>query len=724
MTGPVTIRRDEYGIAHIKATSDHDLFEAEGYIHAIDRVVQMDGDRRTAYGTLAERDGARAIGSDRFWRPMGIGRVTAAEWDGLDPKTRAMFEAYAHGVNRGLVHHEELYRRQGWPLRPWEPQDSLAVLKVRHLLMGVFERKLWWGRLLSRLGPERFVEVLARLAGETLVMVPPGVTATGPDIPIGAADFPPESAASDGAGSNNWVVAGSRTESGFPIVAGDPHRAVELPNVYYPVHLQSDRLNIVGLAFAGVPGFPHFGHNADVAWAITHTAADTQDLYVEPDDAVIEWREETIAVRNGTDERITLERTARGPVIGRLGPRRLAVRATALEVEPRQYACLHQMLGARSVAELHEALRTWVDPVNNLVAGDRGGHIGYLMRGRVPMRHRANFFAPVPGEDSRFAWSGYIPFAEWPRVLDPPDGVVVTANNRVTGADYPHPIAPLFTAEYRARRIWDLLHAHPALWTAEAMTRVHRDISPPPAIRLARHAGRFSFDEAREESARGLLISWDGTLEQDAAPPLIYATWREHLTRAVFARLVGEELAGDLTDPAWPGAAQTYNRLRARIVELVDNASPILPSPDAWTDVLRRSFQAAVEELQTRYGPEPSAWRWGEAHRLSVAPPVVLQGEDEGGIDIPLPGDGESVRAASFGPGSFLVTGSSVARYVFDVGDWDRSLWVLPGGSAERGPYARNLLPLWADGQFVPMWYGDEAVAAHSQVVATLDGEA
>ncbi len=723
MTGSVTIRRDEYGIAHIKTRSDHDFFEAEGYIHATDRLVQMDRDRRTAYGTLAERDGAAALFSDRFWRPMDIARVTAAEWDGLDSKTRTMFEAYTQGVNRGLRQHEELYRRQDWPLRPWIPQDSLAVLKVRHLLMGVFERKLWWGRLLSRLGPERFIAVLGQLAGETLVIVPPGVTAIGPDIPIGPVDFPPEVAGADGAGSNNWVVAGTRTESGFPIVAGDPHRAVELPNVYYPLHLQSDRLNVIGLAFAGVPGFPHFGHNADVAWAITHTAADTQDLYIEPDDAVIEVREETIRVRNGSDARITLERTARGPVIGRLGSRRLAVRATALEVEPRQYACLHRMLDASSVPELHEAQSAWVDPVNNLVAGDRAGHIGYLMRGRVPMRNRANFFAPVPGGDPRFDWSGYIPFPEWPRVVDPPTGVVVTANNRVTGPDYPHPIAPLFTPEYRARRIWDLLHARTTPWTAAAMTEVHRDITPPPALRLARHAERFTFDAALPESARRLLVAWDGSLDRDAAPPLIYATWREHLTRAVFARLVGEELAGDLTDPAWPGAAQTYNRLRARIVELVEAAGPLFSAPDAWEDVLRETFEAAVQELQARYGSEPGTWRWGDAHRLSVAPPVDIQGEHEGGIDIPLPGDGESVRAASFGPESFLVTGSSVARYVFDIGDWDRSLWVLPGGSAERGEYARNLLPLWAAAQFVPMWYGEAAVAAHSRVAAILEPE-
>ncbi|MGC8488304.1 MAG: penicillin acylase family protein [Clostridia bacterium] len=722
---PVTIRRDPYGIAHVTTGDDQDFFHAQGYVHACDRMVQMDRDRKTAYGRLAELDGAAGVASDRFWRPMGIARVVAEEWEGLDPETRAMLEAYAAGVNRGFRRHESLYRQEGWPLHPWRPQDSLAVLKVRHLLMGVFERKLWWGRLLSRLGPERFVDVLHKLAGETLVMVPPGVTATGPDIPITAAEFPPASAASDGAGSNNWVVAGFRTESGFPLVAGDPHRAVELPNVYYPIHLQSARLNVIGLTFAGVPGFPHFGHNPDVAWAITHTAADTQDLYLESEDDVSESWLETIVVRGGEPVEITLECTPRGPVIGRLGDRRLAVRATALEPEPRQYACLHRMLRAKTVPELYDALSTWVDPVNNLVAGDRSGHIGYLMRGRVPMRSRANFFAPVPGGDPRFAWTGYIPYDEWPRVLDPEDGVVVTANNRVTTPDFPYPIAPLFTPEYRARRIWDLLHARNAPWSADTIPEVHRDVSPPPALRLARRARAISPATPLESEARMLLTSWDGVMSRDGAAPLVYATWREHITRAVFARLVGDDLARDLSDPAWPGAAQTYNRLRARVVELVDARDTLFTPAAEWDAMLGRTFSAAVADLEQKYGPEPSHWHWGDAHRLRVNPPVRLSGQAQPpSIDIPLPGDGESVRAASFGPDNFLVTGTSVARYVFDIADWDRSRWVLPGGVAERGEYAQNLLAAWAEGEFVPMWYSDTAVAEHTRVVDTLEPEA
>lgn len=720
--GDITIRRDDYGIAHVRAGHPEAAFWGQGFVHGQDRWSQMDLDRRRAYGRLAELLGPVAVPSDQFWRPLAIRQVAAEEHRRLDTVTRAMFQAYADGVNAALARtpHPE-YRRRGWTQEPWQPEDALAVFKTRHLLMGVFERKLWWGKVARVMGPDRLLALVRAVSGDSLVIVPPGATAAGLPVELDRVQLPPTTSPDSQQGSNSWVLAGSRTLSGQPILAGDPHREIELPNVYYQTHLACDAFDVIGLSFPGVPGFPHFGHNRHVAWAITHTGADTQDLYLENlRDPDVDFVTDTqyIAVRGQDPVAVECGRTRRGPLLSRsLDETGLALRATALEPVPEQYACLHRMLTAPSLESLFETQRTWVDPVNNFLGADTHGHIGYLMRGRVPLRPVENLLGPVPGSDPRYQWTGFIPFPEWPTVRDPAPGVIVTANNRVTGPDYPHAIGVVFAAEHRARRIWTLLAQRPRDWAPSDMASIHLDVRPDAAVQFARWAERVAPTSALEQTVRDAMASWDGTLVAESAVPLVYNTWRQELTRRVLRGLVGPELVRDADPPVDPGAGATFSRLRARLLDLWAQGDPqMVPPGTTWDEQAEAAFHQAVEALTAQYGSDPARWHWGDVHRVVVRHALSETGAADGlpSIDAALPGDSDSVRAASYGPTGFAVTGASVARYVFAVGNWDASLWIVPGGVQEVGPHALDQLGGWLQGVPVPMWYSEEAVAAHT----------
>ncbi len=699
MPGVVEVRRDEHGVAHVRAQEDSGAFFGQGWVHAHDRWTQMEEDRRRAYGQLAEHCGPAMLASDQFWRSLGIRGVVEQEYRGLDASSRAMVDAYTAGVNAALA----AGAASG---EAWRGVDSLAVFKARHLLMGVIERKLWWSRVARQAGGEALVALVRLLSGASRLIVPPGASASG--CPVDLDGVRTSGAANDDQqGSNSWVLGGSRTASGHPLLAGDPHREVELPNVYYQVHLTGQTLNAIGLSFPGVPGLPHFGHNRRVAWAITHTGADAQDLYVARRTDVA-TQTAAVKVAGGPDAPVALGRTAVGPVVAWLSPDTvLVLRATALEPAPAQYRCLWTMLHADSLSALLQSQREWVDPVNNFLGADVDGHVGYVMRGRVPIRPVDNLLGPVPAADPRHDWTGFIPFEEAPRSIDPPSDMVVTANNRVAGPDYPYAIAPVFAAEHRARRIEALLLQREGGWTADALTAVHVDVQSAPAAAFARWAGRLSPEGPTEAAVLAALSGWDGTLDRDSPLPLVYNTWRERVAAAMLAQAVGEELAREAAGPApHPGAVATLSRLRARAVDL----AAVLPAGAA-----EAAFHQAVAELVAQGGPDPSRWRWGALHRLAAQHPRASKDSDAGWptLAVELPGDGDTVRAASYGPGSFQVTGASVARYVFDLGNWDASGWVVPGGTAERGPGALSQLDAWASGQLIPMWFSEVALAAH-----------
>lgn len=734
LKGPVVLFRDPLGIPHVKAGSVADAFFAQGYIHAEDRLWQMESDRRRAAGRWAEVVGQAGVAQDRLMRSFQLYETARQDFEGVAPESRAMLEAYAAGVNAWVASAgEDLpaeFALTGISPEPWQPWDGLAVYKVRHILMGVWEGKLWRAKLLAQVGPEMLAALYpGTSAGELLI---DGGRFTGTREVQALIDQLTEAMAhlewlkEDGGGSNNWVLDGARTASGLPLLAGDPHRAVDVPNVYYQNHVACDAFDVIGLSFPGLPGFPHFGQNGSVAWCITHVGADTQDLFIERFDPEApsrylfkgEWREamvrqELIQVRGAEPVPVTVTITHHGPVIAGepASGQALTLRYTATLGKNSGWDCLLPMLTARTCAEFDAAMPGWVDPVNNLLYADVHGASGYRMRGLVPVRHGLHAWLPAPGWTGEYEWEGYIPFAELPHWMTAPGGAVVTANNRVVGAEYPYYIGLTFAADYRARRIADRL-AELERATAEDMAAVHADVLSLPSRELLPLLSSVEAQTEAGAQAKALLLAWDGQMKADRVEPAIYSLLRTELVEMLLRPILGP-LAAEAFETAGRGGPHFLSLIRQRMFELAAAGERSLLPPGAeWGELIGQALERAVAALQARLGPEMGEWQWGKLHQLR---PVHLLGAafPEAAAALapapaPVDGDPDTVAAASYVPATgFTVTGTSVARYVFDLGDWERSAWVVPhGASGQAGsPHFADQAEAWRAFRLFPMYY-------------------
>jgi penicillin G amidase len=749
LKGRVDAWRDAQGIPHVKAQSTHDAFLAQGFVHAQDRLWQMEYDRRRAYGRWAECAGREALAQDVQMRRFRLEVSARADLEAASAETRAILEAYAAGVNAFMATTRALpveFRIAGIEPEPWRAWDGAAVYKVRHVLMGPWQAKAWRARLVRHLGGARAAELCPGTQPNPMLIVPPGAEWSGPAT--SGLEVLTEAEAILAAlpewenGSNNWAVAGARTASGKPLVAGDPHRPLDVPNVYYQNHVACPEFDVIGLSFPGVPGFPHFGHNARVAWCVTHTSADYQDLYIErfqPGDASRyefkgEWREaqttrETIGVRGGAPVEIDVTQTHHGPVV--IGDPRtgyaMSFRYTATAEANRTFDALLPMLRASTAAELEAAMRPWVDPVNNLVFADVHGAIGYRTRGQLPVRAKANAWVPVPGWDGAHEWRGTVPFEAMPVVRDPATGWVATANSKVAGPEYPHYIGLDFAPDFRTRRLVHHLTGQ-AEATVEDMAAIHRDRVSMPAREFLDVLRYVSVGDSRARSALDLLHGWDGTMEADAVAPTVYSVFRERLVRELMGPILGP-LSGEAFAGAPRGAVAHMARLRARLTELVRAGDrTLLPDGVSWNAMLERALAGAVGELTERLGPDTRAWRWGAIHRTQPRHPLSSAFSEAAPLldppSVEMGGDGDTVQAASFIAGAgYAITSTSVARYVFDLGDWERSGWVVPLGSSGHPGSAHyaDQVEAWSRLTLLPMRYDWTRVAAEAVTHQRLD---
>lgn len=731
----IVIHRDEWGIPHVRAGSTRDAFFGQGYVQAQDRLGQLEYDRRRAHGRWAEVAGPSALSFDVFARRCGLTQAAAREAAALDPGPREVLEAFAAGVNAYLARDEPLppdLALVGVTPQPWDPADCCAVFLVRHVVFANWQKKLWRGRLALALG----AEAAARLEGvdprAVPLIVPP------PHELVGEAADPGVLAevlaamavvAEPAAGSNSWALHGSRTASGLPLVAGDPHRALEVPGVYAQAHLACPEFDAVGLSFIGVPGFPHFGHNDRVAWCVTNANGDYQDLYVErlePDRAP--ERHETIAVRGGEAVEVDCHTTAHGPVVfgdPSRGPV-LSLRSTALVEPSTGLSVLGSMLTVRDVDALESVMVAWVDPVNNLVSADVSGNISYRTVGRIPVRAAANGWGPVPA-DSAHEWQGTVSYDDLPSRRNPHDGVLVTANQRIVGDDYPHYLGLDYARPDRATR----LHARLATIekaTAADMAAVHRDRRSLAADVWVPRLLDLSGADRWEHAALGALAEWDRCVDADSVGAAVYVVTRDAACRA----LAHHPALAALRAP-WPDEPPgTFQPLELRIWALstgllAADDTTLLREGSTWTDVLAAALTDAVGVLRTAFGDDVATWAWGTLHRAAPRHPLsALHPEWGDRLDpgaVPMGGEWDTVMCAAHPAGhGFGVTSTSVARYVFDLADWDSSAWIVPLGASgdATDDHFADQQAAWAAGELVPMRYGWEGITATATATTVL----
>ncbi|MFI5610854.1 penicillin acylase family protein [Amycolatopsis sp. NPDC051903] len=716
------ITRDAYGIPTIEAETEEQAWFELGRAAAEDRLWQLEYDRRRARGRWAEVVGEPAVAADRLARRLRLADAAERDLAAMDPRTLATFEAYAAGINAHVAEHGTPveYERGGIGWEAWTPRDSLLMFKIRHVLMGVWQYKIARAVLRASAGAEATAKLDPTPLPGMRVTVPPGGRVDGARADLleqARADV--EAAAghlgflseSEG-GSNAWVLGPSRTASGKPLLVNDSHRALDVPNAYWQAHVRCPEFTVSGATFPGLPGFPHFGHNGRVGWAITNAAADAQDLYVEHFDgervrtaegwAPAQVRDEVIHVRDGEDRVERCWLTPNGPVVhgDPASGAALSLRWTATDGPCEQFGVLRRMLLAPDVRTLLDGQDGWVDPVNNLVAADVDGHLGYLLRGQLPARDRlAATQVPVPGWAPEFGWRGRVPFTGMPRTEDPADDLIVTSNNTVT-ADVRPFVSHAVNDAYRVERIHELAAATERA-TAADMRAWQGDTTSVAARRWAElFAGRGPFT-GDAELARAALVAGRGDLGPAGTTGLVHACVRRELAQRVLDQEIGAAARAWLMKCGLPGLPVVLRRWFASLTWPREDRWPAADlSDELLTDALAAGWRRAREA-----GLRP----WGEVHRTAARHPLhPVTGAEFDPPAAGIGGDNETIQNGAYGwapGGSFAITNLSVYRQVLDLAELDAAGWVIPGGASGSpgSEHYSDQLTSWQRHELVPM---------------------
>lgn len=519
----ISIERDAHGIPTIRAQNLRDLAFGLGFVHAQDRLWQLETHQRIGAGRLAEAFGEPALKNDQFLRALSVRETARRQWEQVRGQTRELLQAYADGINAHVRQHMTARPPEfvilGLEPTPWEPADSLAWAIMMAWDLGAnWNNELLRMRLGLRLPLNRINELLPPYPGDAPLATADYVQLfrelkVDPDLGRQAELAAPESGV-EGVGSNNWVLAGTRTTTGAPLLGNDPHLKLSAPALWYVARLEAPGLRVAGATMPGLP-MVVLGQNEHIAWGFTNTAPDVQDLYLEelhPQDATryrtpdgwqpFETREEVIRVKGRPDVRMTVRASRHGPVIsdapgvaeGLTGPAQssryvLAMRWTALDVPNTTVEAGLALNRARSVDEFIRASALHVAPMQNMVVADRAGHIAMVAAGRVPLRradHDLKGLVPAPGWEARYDWQGYLDPSLTPRERDPARGWIATANQRIHAADYPHFITSEWTLPYRQQRIEELLEARPR-HDMNSLAAIHADITSLAARKLLPH---------------------------------------------------------------------------------------------------------------------------------------------------------------------------------------------------------------------------------------------
>ncbi len=737
-----TVHRDKWGIPHISADNEADLFFAQGFATAQDRLFQMDYDRLRCLGRSSEHLGERGLTQDRLMRRRALKNVAKRDLEVCSPEAKAMITAYTAGVNAFINSDAPLpaeYKLTGTEPELWEDWHCILVYKVRNTAEGSFQAKLWLAKLAAEIGPDNIAAISPGSQPGALMTVPPGAEYSGPALNaieeltrvVNATEMLRET---DG-GSNGWAISGDRTESGLPLVAGDSHRGLEVPNVYYQVHLKGPDFQVLGHSIPGVPMAMHFAHNDHVCWGMTHGGADTQDLFVEQlrrtNDGVEylfkdEWLKaassvESISVREATKEEVEIVETHHGPIISGSVDSGwgVAISDPGSNDGTRWVDAAYGAMKSRSADELEKAFDTWTDRVNNYPYADVHGNFGYLFKGRIAIRGTENGWGPVPGWTGDHEWNGYIPNEELPRSKNPDTGWVVTCNQRVVGHDYQHYLTNLYGTDYRARRIRDRigeLVGSPA--SVDDMSSIHADTVSIPAQVLTGAIINLNSLEGIYSSAAKILSKWDCDLKEGSSAAAIYAASSRELNKQLAIAAYGS-LAGGVTgdEPDTGAEDQLRRQLKPDFIQRLGDGSlsDARYGFDA-TALVESAFKAGVDYLAARFGNEFSNWRWGDLHQTGHSHPLAGAFPDSADLlnppKVEAAGDGDVPWASgSPTPAEFSIKTGPINRYIHDPSNWINGRWIVPLGSSGHpaSPHFSDQQDMWSKVETIPqLWDWDE----------------
>jgi penicillin amidase len=755
----VTIRRDDRGIPYIEAANDEDLYFAQGYATATDRLWQMDFMRRAARGELSEIFGKDALAQDKLHRTFGFAHVLDQAAANLPPSFGLALNAYVKGVNAFIDSRNDQnlppeFRILQYKPRRWTPADSLAV----GALMAEYLSSTWQLDImrasLAELPKEKREALLPDTSPLDVLVVGKDRVKKAKHAEISPASIDKEILAQLNElietqrqsfellginsakletlqASNNWVVSGKRTVSGKPLLANDPHIPASAPGIWYQSNLAAPGIHVAGVTFPGVPGIV-IGHNERIAWGATNLGPDVQDVYLEKFDkdnptrylTPSGWREaevrhEQIKVRKGFTDSATdtqnfdVTVTRHGPIVLEKDSTRYALRWTLLDPATLGSTGFTEVNRAGNWKEFINSLSRYLGPTQNFVYADDDGHIGYYAAGRIPIRKTGDGSVPYDGSTDEGEWTGFIPFNKLPHVYDPSSGMIITANQRIAGNDYPYFLSHVWAPPHRARRIFDLLSAKPKL-TIDDFRRIQSDVYSIGNVTFARAMGKALAAPNPDEKSKEQIVElalWDGKMSADSRLAVIVSQTRTAFRQRILNAALGADLAKSYL---WPASDILIDWL------VTDQPREWLPKDfTSYADLLRASHEDARQTLTKSLGADESKWSWGAQvksrfnHYLAAAPLIGLQFQIP-----PFPQNGTG------GSGATVNVGSSVSmRLIADVSDWDKSLNGIPLGQSglPNTPHWKDQLDDWRNGTTRAFPFSKAAVEAATKETMILE---
>jgi penicillin amidase len=753
LQGQVEVIRDRWGVPHIYANSSHDLFFAQGFIHAQDRLFQMEIHRRLATGRLSELFGELSLDTDRAVRTFGFHRLGKADEDVISQEMKDTFQAYAKGVNAFLEHPGAKYPVEFTLLRhkpePWQPEDSMAFARVMIWQLS----HAWYGeivraQIIEKVGEEHAAELEIHYPDQNPSVLPHGIefNKLGPEGKFLKAEGP---FLERGLGSNAWAISGHNSVTGYAYFCNDMHLPVSTPSLWYQVHLVGDGINVTGV---GLPGLPMVmvGHNDRIAWGMTLAFTDCEDLYIEKFDPQNphryqfkdEWLdaeviEEIIPVKGRSEphiEQVLL--TRHGPIISDVvdyPDQRVAVNSMALRPCPAVEGWL-QLNKSRGWDDFVKAIRLIEAPQLGTGYGDVDGNIGYWVTGKVPIRAMGDGAVPAPGWTGEYEWVGEVPFEEMPHALNPECGYFVTSNHRIVTEDYPHFLGNVWMNGYRAKRIEQIFDSKEKL-SEDDFQSLQIDYTCIPGAEFVAQLEGISSEKPDIQRALQQLRSWDGQMTTDTIGGTIYEVVRYTMVRNLLEPGLGAELAFQVMGlgfhPLLMSSSEFYGHDTTTLLRL-------LKDPESWwikqaggrEALIHKSLKQAVEWLKSELGPDPDGWRWGKIHRVILAHTLGLQKPLDKVFNrgpVPIGGDMDTPCQTAFHANDPFdnKAWSPSFRQIVDLGDLSRSVTIIPPGQSGHlaSSHYDDLLEPWVKGEYHPMLWTREQIEREAEGTLILKGE-
>ncbi|WP_369436360.1 penicillin acylase family protein [Lysinibacillus fusiformis] len=726
----VTVTRDDKGIPHILAESDADLYRAQGYVQAQDRLFQMDLARRQASGRLSEVIGEATINTDKHFLTFSLRDAAEKSLSAYDMESKQVLEWFAEGVNVFIAQAKENntlsyeFALLGYEPEEWSVVDSLTIGKyMAYDLGGNWNMLAFRHWALQNFDEEKAKELFIKYPDNASSIIEANIE----NPVVVAGQFNADLLPNEFNGSNNWVVSGDKTKSGFPILADDPHLGLSTPSIWYQMHLQSPEQNVSGVIFAGIPGII-LGHNDDIAWGVTNVGPDVQDLYIEipnPDNPTQfrydgEWeqaevREEAIKVKDGKTVDFDVVVTRHGPIMTDLAFKdtepsaQFSMQWTALQ----STAELRAILGfnkANSWDDFEKALEDFKAPAQNFVFASKDGTIAYKANGEIPIRKQGEGQLPVPGDSSDYGWEGFIPWDELPTVVNPKEGFIATANNEVIGEEYPYHITDFWAQPYRYERIKEVLKANDSL-TVEDMMNLQMD-------QHNLYAREFLPDlltslKAQDKDGQyaeviTLLENWDMVDAKESGAPLVFHTLMEQLQEVLFK----DEMPLDMYDLM----AGKYNITDQLLRKAYAGENSAWIEQQGGVDAaVYEAFEQSIALIENRFGTNASKWQWGGYHQLtfdhtlgSASPLLAAYFNAK---KVPIGGSKVTVQAADDDMDGNVDHGASW-RFVADVGDLSSAYHIVgPGQSGHvKSQWYQDQVKDWANGNYHETFVKKDAI--------------